>query len=384
MSRKRLVILTEIIAPYRIPVFNAIAKQSDVDLHVIFLSETDLSLRQWHVYKNEIRFSYEVLPAWRRRLGRYNMLLNSGVGAALRAARPDAVLCGGYNYFAAWQAAFWCRRHSVPLLLWSESTGQDVRHGFGPVEFAKIRFCGLCRAFVAAGTTSRDYLRVLGAEEGSIFVAPDAVDNDLYSSSAEKARQCADEVRARHGLPDRYFLCVTRLVKEKGVFDLLAAYSKLDESTRSQIGLVFAGDGSARAELVQQAASIVPGTIKFCGWVHREQVPEIYALAEALVFPTHSDPWGLVVNEAMACGLPVIASSVAGCVPDLVEDSWNGFVVGPRDVDGLARAMRKLLMDSSLAREMRVHSLERIQEFSPQACAEGIVRAAMFACERSQ
>ena len=81
--RRRLVILTEIISPYRIPLFNALAQLAEVDLHVIFLAETDPTLRQWQVYKEEIRFSYQILPSWRKRVGRYNVLLNRGVGRAL-------------------------------------------------------------------------------------------------------------------------------------------------------------------------------------------------------------------------------------------------------------------------------------------------------------
>src|SRR5580704_11994766 len=99
---KRMVILTEIIAPYRIPVFNALARHEGIDLHVIFLAETDPALRDWRVYKNEIQFSYQVLPSWRQKLGGYNLLLNRGLKAALQKAAPNVVLCGGYNYLASW------------------------------------------------------------------------------------------------------------------------------------------------------------------------------------------------------------------------------------------------------------------------------------------
>ena len=92
---RRIVIITEIIAPYRIPVFNALAQHDGVELHVIFLAENDPTEREWLVYKNEIRFSYQVLPSWRRRLGRHNFLLNWGAETALRRARPDFVVCGG-------------------------------------------------------------------------------------------------------------------------------------------------------------------------------------------------------------------------------------------------------------------------------------------------
>src|SRR5579863_3451831 len=258
---RRLVILTEIIAPYRIPVFNALAARGDVDLHVIFLSENDPSLRQWLVYKDEIRFSYEVLPAWRRRIGKYNLLLNGGVSSALRRAQPRAVLCGGYSYVAAWQAAFWARRHGVPLMLWSESTALDLRRRHRAVEFIKRNFRKRCHAFVAAGKASRDYLIELGAPGNSIFIAPDAVDVRFFAAAAEKARQQEHEVRVRNNLPPRYFLSVGRLVKEKGVFELLDAYAKLEASVRSQIGLVFVGDGVARPKLQRRAATILQGVV---------------------------------------------------------------------------------------------------------------------------
>ena len=377
---RRVALLTEIIAPYRIPVFNALAARSDVDLHVIFLSETDASLRQWHVYKDEIHFSYEVLPAWRRRVGKYNLLLNRGVGLALNRARPDAVVCGGYSYVASWQAALWARRRGLPVLLWCESTAHDLRRRRRLVEFMKTRFSRLCTAFVAAGKSSHDYLRQLGAPLQRIFIAPDAVDVKLYGSLAEQARQRAAAVRAQHDLSARYFLYVGRLVPEKGVFDLLSAYAQLGESERSQIGLVFAGDGLSRAQLAERAAAISPGHVRFCGFVHREDLPALYALAEALVFPTHSDTWGLVVNEAMACGLPVIASEVAGCVADLVEDGKNGFLVPAGNVAELTRAMRTWFAHPELTTPMGERSARRIQAYTPESCAEGLANAVTFAC----
>ena len=381
--KRRLALFTEIIAPYRIPVFNALAARDDIELHVIFLSENDPSLRQWPVYKKEIRFSYEVLPAWRRRVGKYNLLVNRGVGVALRRFRPHAVLCGGYNYLASWQAAWWAKSHKLPVLLWSESTINDHRRGSRQVEFMKIRFTRLCKAFVTAGTASRDYLIRMGAARDRVFIAPNAVDVELFAVLAHTARQHAAEVRVRHALPSRYFLCAGRLVLEKGIFDLLAAYAKLEAGERSQIGLVFAGDGASRSQLEERAAAINPGCVCFRGFVHREELAELYALAETLVFPTHSDPWGLVVNEAMACGLPIIASEVAGCVPDLVENAENGFVVPSGNVGELVRAIRTLLSNPVAAREMGACSALRIQGFTPEACADGFSRAVAFACAGS-
>jgi glycosyltransferase involved in cell wall biosynthesis len=376
----KLVIVTEIIAPYRIPVFNALARRREIELHVIFLSENDTSLRQWRVYKDEIKFQYEVLPSWRQRFGRHNVLLNRGVISTLSKIKPDVVLCGGYNYPASWQSAGWARVHRVPLLLWSESTALDSRRGHRMVEFMKGRFLSLCQAFVVPGKSSSRYLRDLGIPDERIFIAPNAVDIPLFSTLADAASQVESQARSRLALPLRYFLYVGRLVLDKGVADLVEAYAQLDREIRASVGLVFVGDGADRAALTQRASRITHGTIRFPGFVQREGLPEFYALADALIFPTHSDTWGLVVNEAMSCGLPVIATNVAGCVADLVQEGWNGLVVPPQDPTRLAAAMERLAGDPQMRIEMGSRSRERVAAYSPEAWAEGLVKTMESVC----
>jgi len=376
----KLVIVTEIIAPYRIPVFNALAQRPELDLHVVFLSENDPTLRQWRVYKDEIRFRYDVLPSWRQRFGGYNLLINRGVNSALNRINPNVVLCGGYNYLASWTVAYWARVHRVPLLLWSESTALDRRRGNRPVEFVKQRFLSLCAAFVVPGRSSLNYLQELGVAGRRIFTAPNAVDVPLFSQLAEAARGNDFQARGRHSLPPQYFLYVGRLVQAKGVFELMEAYARLKAGIRSNVGLVFVGDGPDHAKLVEQALKISPGTIQFLGFVHREELAEIYALADGFIFPTHSDPWGLVVNEAMACNLPVVVTTVAGCTLDLVQDGWNGFVVPPRDVSQLALAMARLAEDSEQRMAMGCRSRERIEAYSSAAWAAGVVEAVQSVC----
>lgn len=368
----RLVIVTEIISPYRIPLFNALSRRGQVDPHVIFLAETDPGLRQWQVYKDEIRFSYEVLRSRRWRVAGHNILLNLGIRRALDRASPDAVLCGGYNYLASWQALAWAQTNSIPFVLWSESNSQDLRAGFAPVELLKHEFLNRCSAFVVPGQSAKEYLLVQGIYAQSIFIAVNAVDNDRFAECATVALQHDSKIRADLKLPKRYFLFVGRLVQEKGVFDLLVAYSKLNASLREQIGLVFVGDGPGRDVLEQEARGISPGEIRFSGFAQRERVAEYYALADALILPTYSDPWGLVVNEAMACALPVILSRAAGCAADLVTDRWNGLVVEPRDIQGLCSAMQDAACQNELRATMRSNARERIAAYSPDSWSAGI------------
>ena len=372
--KRRLAILTEIIAPYRIPVLNALVQNPDVDPFVIFLSETDPGLRKWRVYKDEIRFDYAVLPSWRRRIGKHNLLINRGLHSALDRARPDAIVCGGYNYLSSWSAAAWARRARIPFLLWCESTLQDQRNGYGVIEFLKRKFVQRCDAFVVPGKSASQYLRALGVR-GDIVMAPNAVDIDFFSRAARARQGRADPVE-KFGLPARYFLYVGRLVTEKGIFELLDAYAKLDCALKSAVGLVFVGDGAQKRELMRRSARMSLAKVHCVDFLQREDLASVYGHAEALVLPTHSDPWGLVVNEAMACGLPIIATNAAGCARDLVEDSVNGFVVRPGDVAGLTSAMSRLARDARRRMEMSSRSRERIQSYSPEACASGIAEAA--------
>ncbi|MGH9538070.1 MAG: glycosyltransferase family 4 protein [Terriglobales bacterium] len=373
----RLVILTEIIAPYRIPVFNALAHHQGIDLHVLFLAETDPGLRQWPVYKDEIDFSYEVLPSHRLRLGRHSILLNRGVKSSLRNAAPDIIVCGGYNYFASWQTKLWAKRRQVPFVLWVESTDRDARgHNF-LVEWLKAKFMRDCRGFIVPGKSSLEYVKNYLAAGQDVFIAPNAIDVDFFSRQAAALQKDAVAYRETLQLPARFFLFTGRLVLEKGVFDLLDAYAKLAAELRAEIGLVFVGEGPARADLARRATRIVPGHIQFAGFAHREALAAYYSLADVFVFPSHSDPWGLVVNESMVCGLPVIATDAAGCTADLVEDNWNGRVVRSRDVGQLASAMEELARGSTLRHLMGSRSREHILRYSPQACAAGIAGAAL-------
>ncbi|HET8824549.1 MAG TPA: glycosyltransferase, partial [Terriglobales bacterium] len=292
--------ITELIAPYRIPVFNALARREEIELHVVFLSRTDSSMRHWHVYEEEIQFSYEVLPCWRRRVGKFNVLLNRGLPETLRKFAPDVIICGGYNYVSSWQALRWAKRHHVPFVLWSESTGNDRRKKHAPMEFLKSRFVGSCDGFVVPGQSARDYLLSLGVGAGNISIAPNAVDSALFASAGAAVQQHEAQLRAQLALPERYFLFVGRLVSAKGVDDLLDAYQRLTPALREQVGLVFAGEGAMRADLESRARDIHPGRVHFAGFVHRDELAAYYALAECFVFPTRTDPWGLVVNEAMA------------------------------------------------------------------------------------
>jgi glycosyltransferase involved in cell wall biosynthesis len=239
----------------------------------------------------------------------------------------------------------------------------------------KAEFFHNCDGFVVPGHAAKEYLSAHKIRSDRIFTAPNAIDNDLFSSLAEAARQDATAARRVLDLPRRYILFVGRLVQEKGVFELLRAYATLDQSLRRQIGLVFVGDGPCRPELLKQASAVTDGAIRFPGFVQREQLPAYYALAEMFVLPTYTDTWGLVVNEAMACGLPVIVSRVAGCASDLIRENWNGLLTEPKDISSLSSAVANLATQPDLCASMGAHARQHIAQYSPGAWSMAIADA---------
>jgi glycosyltransferase involved in cell wall biosynthesis len=375
--KRKLVIMTEIISPYRIPVFNALRRHSDIDLHVIFLAETDPTQREWNIYRDEINFCYQVLPSWRRRYGKQSILLNRGLSAALEEAQPDAILCGGYNYVASWQAQAWARKRSIPFLAWVESTAIDRRGKHKLIESLKRKFIDGCDGFVVPGKSAAEYIRSFGITPENIYTASNAVDINYFAAQSRHARTNATLHREKLHLPERYFLYVGRLVKEKGIFDLLQAYRLLPEKIKNEVGMVFAGNGPEKSKLQERAEELGLKNVRFSGFVQKEELPYYYGLAEAFVLPTHTDPWGLVVNEAMACGLPVIVTQVAGCAVDLVEHQRNGFLIPANDPIKLASALETAANDAGMQAAMGQRSLALIARYSPEICAEGIAKAAM-------
>ncbi len=138
----------------------------------------------------------------------------------------------------------WASKHRTPFILWVESTEQDFRSRNWMIEFLKAKFLRRCSAFVVPGKSSFQYVKNYGARDEEIFTAPNAVDTELFARKASAVRQDQGMQRQTLQLPPRFFLFVGRLVREKGVFDLLEAYGKLTPELRAAVGLVLGGRGN--------------------------------------------------------------------------------------------------------------------------------------------
>jgi glycosyltransferase involved in cell wall biosynthesis len=297
---------------------------------------------------------------------------------ALRRDRPDALGIVGYVRPEALAALAWARRAGRPALLMSESQQLDHRRVWWK-EAIKRRRVSRFSAALVGGPRHRDYLVALGLPAGRIALGYNAVDNRRYAAGAEAARHAR---QGRRGLPAaRYFLAVSRFVPEKNLVRLIRAFARYrtDTPIESAWDLVLCGGGPGEAEV--EAAVQTSGyaeAIHRPGFLQEDELARWYAFAGAFVHPSRMEPWGLVVNEAAACGLPLLVSDRAGCAETLVPDppGTTGFRFDPSDEDELTAALVRMAGLADDARQaMGRRAAEVVARWGPDRFAEGTMEA---------
>ena len=188
-------------------------------------------------------------------------------------------------------------------------------------------------------------------------------------NGAATARSQADSLRNSLGLPERYFLFVGRFAPEKNLVRLLEAYAGYRQTAgQSAWGLVLVGSGPLEKELRAQVEKL--RDVVFAGFQQKDTLPAYFGLASCLVLPSISEPWGLVVNEAMAAGLPVLVSNRCGCVPELVQPGVNGYVCDPLDTEEMARLLGVVSSDTAEAGRMGEASRHIVALYTPETWAQ--------------
>ena len=276
--------------------------------------------------------------------------IHRAVTQALDEIVPDAVAIPGWSDQGGLSALDWCVRRGKPVVLMSESAAQDEPRRWAK-EAVKQRIVRLCSAALVGGTPHREYMATLGMPTDRIFCGYDVVDNEYFARHADRAREQKATLRESLGLPSRYVLASKRFIPKKNLSGLLNAYALF----RSTVGdsawdLVILGDGPLDQDVRRLTVDLgVAAHVHFPGFKQYHETPTYYGLAEAFIHASTTEQWGLVVNEAMAAGLPVLVSARCGCAADLVEEGVNGFTFDPANTDEIANAMRRLYQRSDLS-----------------------------------
>ena len=305
---------------------------------------------------------------------RWKRELQRKLWRALDEIKPQVVAINGWSSTDALSALWWCVKNNTPAVVMSESTVWDEARSFWK-EWIKSRLVKLCAAGLVGGTPHADYLAQLGLSRDQIFLGYDIVDNDYFAMRAAEARNQKAENGRQHGLPGKYFLASARFVGKKNLARLIRAYARYRAlAGKSEIWkLVLLGDGPLREALNAQLSTLdLRNDVLLPGFKQYDELPAYFGLAGAFVHASTTEQWGLVVNEAMASGLPVLVSNRCGCAADLVKEGVNGFTFDPLDPEQLPQLMLKIAASSFPLSEFGSASREIISAWGPERFAGGL------------
>lgn len=294
------------------------------------------------------------------------------IGAAVRESRPDVVLLPGWHSITLVRALWACRRAGIPVL-YRGDTHLGTRPGGwrGALWAARTRlFLRRFSGWLAVGQRAHAYIRRFGAPATRIWASPHAVDNDFFAAASRDQRAAS---RARFGLRAEEFVVVFagKLEPKKRPLDVVRALARL----RPGAALLVAGSGPLESRL-REAAARLGVRVVWAGFLNQSEMPRAYAAADCLALPSDSgDSWGLVVNEALATGLPCVVSDRAGCVPDLVTSGVTGEAFPVGEVAALAAALERVRARLRAGRPFRAACLERAAAYSFEAAAAGLEAA---------
>ena len=309
----------------------------------------------------------------------------SAVAAKLDALNPSCVCLNGYASPLALGALLWCLRRGVPAVMLSESTPWDEAR-VGWKEWLKSRAVRSCSSALVGGPSHAEYLTSLGLAANQISLGYDAVDNDHFIKGAVAARKDPAAIKRALDLPDQYFFACARFTPKKNLSRLLQGYKSYRQTAgASAWDLVLAGSGPGGDELVALAHSLgISKFVHFVGPKPYDELPAYYALAGGFIHASTTEQWGLVVNEAMACGLPVLVSSRCGCADNLVQDGINGYTFDPFSPNSIAESMRTLVAHEKDLAAWGKASQSIVADWSPSRFAAGLVQAVSRATRMSR
>jgi glycosyltransferase involved in cell wall biosynthesis len=366
-SRPRVIYWNNIPAPYMVERFNAVIRRGNVDLEAWFGARTEPD-RNWTIDESTWLFPHRYLP--RVGIGRHRLSLPVPV---LTARRPDLLvsLYATPSFLAGLRIACW---RGWRTALWVEVTfGAWVRRRFWKETLKRAVFQRV-DGVITAGQDGRAFAMRYGVRSELIQIARHVVDADYFATEAAAARPARDVIRSQLGLSGVVFVYVGRLWWGKGTGPLLAAYTALERESPGGTSLLIVGCGPEEARITRAARS--EGlSVKLAGFHQRAELPSMYAAGDVFVFPTLGDPYGLVVDEAMAAGLPVISTTAVGEIRERVVDGVNGYLVPPNDPEALAAAMRRFVTDPALRSQMGARSAEMIAPYTPDRWAQAFEEA---------
>lgn len=396
MGRYKLALLTSQVVEDQAPLFQKLAKHPEIYLTVYFCWDTGINRpgleKEFNV---KIKYNPSLLEGYNYKFLKNFSLkpsisffgqINPGIVSELFKNHYDAVIVHGYSHLTEWLAFLGAFLSFTPVFL----RGETVLRPNRPFWLRAIKWLvfkplfKLISAFLSMGSWSEKFYRYYGALKGKIFFTPSAVDNDRFIEAGKSLKENRKSLRKESEIKenDVVILFVGKLIPRKRPFDLLKAYEML-ANIRGQIAdgvhLIFVGEGALRGELEKYVKEHNLGNVHFVGFKNQTELVEYYVISDIFVSPSNSEEvCPMVINEAMASGLPVIVSDVIPSAFDFVKNDENGFILSFGEVEKLANYLKELILDGNKRKSFGEKSFEIIQGYTYEKDVEGILEALKY------
>ena len=386
-KKYNLLILVSHPIQYQTPLYKLLSKEPEIDLTVLFCSDWGLKTYKDKGFGKEVKWDIPLLDGYKYKflknvspfpnVSTFFGLINPEIVNELKKSDYDAIWLHGWNSFTNWLAMVTAFYLNIPVLLRGE-TNLLQKPTFLKNLTKELVLKNLFKnisVFLAIGKYNADFYKSFGMPEEKIFLVPYTVNNDFFVSKAQELISKKKELRKKYNVPEEspVVLFSGKLIDKKRPFDLLKAFEIISKDIRTS--LVFVGDGNLRNKLETYAKNNHIQNVFFIGFRNQTELPEFYAMADIFVLPSDFEPWGLVVNEAMCFGLPVIVSNKVGAGGDLVKNGENGFIYKAGNVIMLTSYLKDLLQDETKRIKFGQSSKGLIQEWSYKEDISGILCA---------
>jgi glycosyltransferase involved in cell wall biosynthesis len=379
--RYRLVVLATHPIQYKAPLFRYLAQEPWLDLEVWYGDRYGVEPREsawgvrdftWDVnllegYRHRFFRNWSLRPEPSTRFG----IVTLGLRNELARTRPDAVWISGYAKLHSWASFGAALSKRIAIIYnsdtnaFAEPTGMKRALKHAVVE----RLYGVVDAFLVTGTSNERHYEMYGVTQEKRFFVPWAIDNALFADGADRALLRRDQIRSTWGVRSGHdvLLFVGRLTSTKAP-ELLISVTEAVPNVHA----VFAGSGPLESELRARASRLIPGRATFLGFTKQTELPAVYSASDLLILPSSYEPWGLVINEALASGCPAAASEAVGAAYDLVPSELRFPIVDQARLCDVVRNFRTL---RSTQPDMISWARARVGEFSFDRDARGILAA---------
>jgi len=346
----KVMIVTNIPNPYRIPLFNEINNQlseKEIKLKVLFGAQ-GYSRRMFKLDMQECLFEYQILNGRVFKLGKKkkSFFTYTGLLRNVKKQNPDVIIIIGFSWGTVklWLRSFFKKTNYI---IWSGSVIHPNRKQSILRKWQRKVLIKRASGFIAYGSKARDYLIDLGASPERVFIAINTVDTDFFINKTKELKE-----KQKLNSKKNYLTYIGYLIPRKNVFRLLDIVEILLQK-RDDFILEIIGDGSDLKELKKVVEEKnLSSYVHFHGFKQKEELPHYLARSSCFLFQTDFDIWGLVLNEAMAAGVPCITSVHAGATHDLIREGDTGFIMDFNHVDDVARKIDWILSNLRKARKI--------------------------------